>query len=547
MHWIARLSIAAKLQLAPGLLVLLLLLGALAAHFGIAQQQALLDDIHDLRLGQYQRAFVGVSYAQLLIRETYADVQRLLDAGQPSAQDLQQARDDLLGQADDLLAHIRKSAAEPRLGSDEQELYKELATEAANLKQSIVDLFDAAKDDPHALATGISATRSQFNYVDGLYAKLVDKQRDLTESAFLSAQRKAQWISRILLGLTVFSVLLAVCVSLFIGRQIRNAIGRIREGALSLRDGNLTQRVALIGKDEITQTAAAFNALIDNFQEAVRQVIEGSGRLAGSAQQLNRSTQSIVDSSNQQAESAASVSTTVEQMNQSIQSLAQNAQLVRESAARSLTDTEAGAAALERLQEALQRLEQATGSITGSVNEFVRRTTSISDMTGQVKAIAAQTNLLALNAAIEAARAGDQGRGFAVVAGEVRQLAEMSSDAANRIDEVTLALGQQSTDVERSLAAGASALGSSGEQLELLKALFASTRLSVDDVFQGMEGIAGAVQEQSLGSQDIAQRIEHIASMADASTDICRTTFSASEELRVLADTLQASAARFSV
>lgn len=66
-----------------------------------------------------------------------------------------------------------------------------------------------------------------------------------------------------------------------------------------------------------------------------------------------------------------------------------------------------------------------------------RKVHEIDTLTEEILAISSQTNLLALNASIEAARAGEAGKGFAVVAEEIRQLADNSRQAVDKIRKVT--------------------------------------------------------------------------------------------------------------
>jgi len=69
--------------------------------------------------------------------------------------------------------------------------------------------------------------------------------------------------------------------------------------------------------------------------------------------------------------------------------------------------------------------------------EDSKKVGEINALTEEILAISSQTNLLALNASIEAARAGEAGKGFAVVAEEIRNLADNSRRAVDKIRQVT--------------------------------------------------------------------------------------------------------------
>jgi methyl-accepting chemotaxis protein len=141
----------------------------------------------------------------------------------------------------------------------------------------------------------------------------------------------------------------------------------------------------------------------------------------------------------------------------------------------------------EQGYEALNNAIQAMDLIQRSSSE-------IADIVKVISDIASQTNLLAFNAAIEAARAGDQGVGFSVVAGEVRRLAERSSEAARDItrliDESVKRVNLGSDRTQHAKQAFEQIVGSVGKTGDSIKDI-ASSAVSQQAVSQNVVKLIG--------------------------------------------------------
>tara|TARA_R110000850_G_scaffold276258_1_gene417889 strand:- start:9879 stop:11528 length:1650 start_codon:yes stop_codon:yes gene_type:complete len=544
---LSRLSMGAKLILAPALIVMLLVAISLVAYDGLSRQQKVLQQIDQVRIGQYQLALDISAASQAAMVGSYAAVVQLIQAqGNVSQEEMQFYVEDMRASVSDMRASILLGLERTaELSENEHVSFTTLSEQSEAFAVGVGELASAVLENPYQAPSQLGYVRADYNRMLGLLNIFMQEQKELSSLSFNDANATAQSVTQALVVAVVIAFLLALMVGLLMRHQVLRSIRGIERAAVKLRDGDLTHRVAVIGKDEIAQTAIAFNALIESLQSAVKRVTSVAGSVGASADELVVTSNQVAQGANEQASAATQTSATVEQMSEGLASISLHAATLHTSAQNSLQGAEAGRAALGRLLEEIERVRRAFGAITLSVGDFVSSTTAITDSINRVKELSAQTNLLALNAAIEAARAGESGRGFSVVADEVRNLAQRSAVAANAINELTHALESQSGNVQRVLDEGAAALDSSQAHLDSLESVLSEATNLVGASTMGVSEIASAVQVQSEGGKEISFGIERIAKMAEAGDLISHRVTAAVASLKRLAEELELSVGHF--
>lgn len=546
MLFLKRLSIGAKLLVLPGLFVLALLIVSGMAYRGLAKQQAVIEEINQLRFQQYRQVLETSAASQAAMVGAYATVARILESnGSASSEELESYLEDMQASVDDMRAGLDRLARETGLGEEEKALYRAVEEQAGVVGEGLSEFKRTALDDQLQAASLLGRVRAEYNGLQGQFNRLLGLQAELTSGAFAEAGTMQRQVSKMLIGVLLTASTLALLVSLLLRGQIVRSIREIEQASIRLRDGDLTRRVRVIGRDEIAHTAQAFNELIDSFQQAMRQVASVAASVGASAEELVGASARVAESSTAQAGAVGAVSMTIEQMSDGIAAISSHAENLRSSAEASLHGAEDGHLALSRLLEKIDSVRHAFSAIRGSVGDFVESTTAITASITQVKDLSAQTNLLALNAAIEAARAGESGRGFSVVADEVRTLAQRSALAANSINELTAKLEGQSEIVDEALRAGTVALEDSGRLLIELESTLQQAAELVGDSTRGVDQIADAVRVQSEGGRDIASNVERIARMAGEGDAIAHRVSSAVISLRELSEELNLAVSRF--
>ena len=267
------------------------------------------------------------------------------------------------------------------------------------------------------------------------------------------------------------------------------------------------------GGEQYSALAVAFNRVIDQLADALREVRASAEQVTGAATQIAEGAEHLASGTGQQASSLEEVSASVKtlgQISQQNATSAAEAQQVSEQTRHATTD------GYTKMQELL-----------GAMADIKSSAESTAKIVKTIDEIAFQTNLLALNAAVEAARAGDAGRGFAVVAEEVRALAQRSAEAARNtsalIDEsvrkvfagegLTKAVYQQLDDIRHRVNALGDVMREIGQRSD-------DQRSGVTQIDQAIELVNGAVQQAAANAEESASAAQELTAQARSQLDL---------------------------
>ncbi|MET0264213.1 MAG: methyl-accepting chemotaxis protein [Duganella sp.] len=496
-----KLRIGPKLLLAPGLVLVLLIVTAGAASIGMVRQNASLENLVQVRAARLKTTADVSGEA----RYAHAHIYQLLAWVNGS---FAQARLDELG----LLIKQRHTSIEEELrrlagaaASGDERNYVEQSLQAlAAYRKAVQDTMDMAQMDQSIATNAMAKAEKQFLVLNEQLAQLSALEKRLSEQAHQQANADFRTLASAMAVLVLLSIALSLGVTMAVRSAMLRDIRSIGDVVVALAAGRLGAGRRNDGRDEIADTARLLDQSMGNLTTTLTRVQESVRSIDTAAHEIASGNQDLSTRTEMQASSLEQTASAMDSLTQAVQQTAANAQQACKLAAGASEMAQRGGAAV---QQAVQTM----ASIRASSRQIV-------DIIGVIDSISFQTNILALNAAVEAARAGEQGRGFAVVASEVRTLAQRSAAAAREIKALISAS-------VATIDSGSASVHQAGERMGDIVA-------SVQQVNDIIDRISQASAEQAQGIAEVNQAVSQMDDVTQQNAALVEQAAAAAESLQ---------------
>ena len=335
-------------------------------------------------------------------------------------------------------------------------------------------------------------------------------------------------------------VFLIIGLLYWLGKGILDSVKNISSVIrYSSENKDLSVRVNTKVQDELGETGAAFNEMMESFVSTIGEVSSASLQMAAAAEELSSVTAQTNGNIDQQKEETRVLVTSIDHMVNAALQVAEKSLLAAENSSQTNEESIEGREVINSAVATISSLAESIQRASSSIERVEQDSANIGTVLDVIRGIAEQTNLLALNAAIEAARAGEQGRGFAVVADEVRTLAGRTQESTQEIQTMIESL-QAGTKEAVSLMNESSTLTSdSVEKTSAADQRFVQISDSVQHICQLNNEISDSAKAQESTSEEVNSHVSSITEIA-AHTELgAKETSQASRDLAKIASQLQ--------
>ena len=331
------------------------------------------------------------------------------------------------------------------------------------------------------------------------------------------------------------SVILGLILILFLMNRIFSHLGKINAilKEISMGEGDLTGRIKTGKDDEIGELAGYFNLTMEKIRNLVGiikykinglnhtsyELSSNMGKTSEAVKQITSNLDNMENLMVKQENGAMEAGSAVSEIKTSIDSLRKMIEEQTERVNRSSSAIEEMTANIHsvtqtlvensknvnELTEASKNGKAGVQTVAQEIREIAHDSEGLLEINSVMKSIASQTNFLSMNAAIEAAHAGEAGKGFAVVAGEIRKLAESSSQQSKTTTAMLKKIKSSIDNITKS----------SDEVLQR----FGAIDSGVNTVSEHEQNIRNAMEEQESGGKQILESISRLKEITSSVKD----------------------------
>ncbi len=497
---LSQLKLGPKLLLAPGVVLILLIVLSAGSYLGLVRQNQSLENMVQQRAARMKAAADLVAAANRAHTEIYQLLTWI------NASFAQPRIDTLVRDLHARHAALDRQFAQLELatpaGSGERRYVSQSQAAHAQYVQAITDVIELALADQSMAANAMSKAERAFDVVAQRLEELSLLERSFGERAYVDAEADFKTWSTVLPVVVALSILLSLLVTMAVRNAMLKEVREIGAAAVDLAEGNLTVKTREYGRDEIAETSRALDTSIRNLNATLKTILASAQSIDTATREIAMGNADLSSRTGVQASSLEEASSSMQELSATVNQTASNAQLANQLARCATSFAVRGGSVVQRLVVTM-------ASIRGSSHKVV-------EIVGVIDGIAFQSNLLALNAALEAARAGEHGRGFALLASEVRKLAQRSAMAAR---EIKTLIAESVSEIEggsRSVEEAGSSMADIVASVRQVGVLIGQISQASAEQAQGLQGVHQAIVEMDQVTQQNLTLVEQAAAAASS-------------------------------